>query len=329
MIKTTKKQQKELKNEKYELTKTKGEWLKNANTKPKTRSTQSRVPGELHSSFIKKISKMPRLSEKEEHDLGVEIRDFGNKESAKKLVLHNIKLAIKMAYQNRRSWTTLMDLVQEASYGMSIAAKKWNPEKGTRFGTYACYWIRAQLTKFLMTNSRLIHTASTRAGRKIYFSLPKIRRQLMAKNIEPTVELIAKEVKEDPREVERILIRLESKEASLSSYSDENSYTTLQDLIPGPEKNPEHQTAKAQTQEIIKKIIAGFEKTIKNQRDLIVWRDHLISHDPINLVELGKKYNVSKQRIGQLATRLKKSFKCHLIEKLSPDAKISWLFDED
>src|SRR2546430_2531716 len=83
-----------------------------------------------------------------------------------------------------------------ASAGMAVAAQRWDPDQGTRFGTYAVYWIRAQLTKFLMTHGRAIHTGNTRAGRKLYFQLPRVRRKLLAEGKEPSVENIAKEVQE-------------------------------------------------------------------------------------------------------------------------------------
>ena len=157
---------------------------------------------ELFQSFARQIAKVKRLSDEEEYALGQRVQKFNDKEAKKKLVMHNMRLALKMAHQYRREWTSLMDLVQEASAGMAIAAQKWDPDIGTRFGTYAAYWIRAQLTKFLMTNARLIHTGNTRAGRKLYYSLPQVRRKLLLAGQNPTVDAIAKEVGEDPKEVE-------------------------------------------------------------------------------------------------------------------------------
>src|SRR5688572_12760380 len=186
---------------------------------------------DLYQSFVRQATKIPRLSEEEERALGLKVQLMKDEAAAKKLVVHNMRLAIKMAHQYRRSWTSLMDLVQEASAGLAIAAKRWDPDMGTRFGTYAAYWIRAQLTKFLMTNSRLIHTGNTRAGRKVYHALPSIRRKLLAEGKTPTAELIAKEVHEDPEEVSIILRRLEGREASLSAPLDNDNESTLQDTL--------------------------------------------------------------------------------------------------
>ena len=58
-----------------------------------------------------------------------------------------------------------------------------------------------------------------------------------------------------------------------------------------------------------------------------IFQRHLITHDPVSLVELGKKYGGSKQRMGQLANRLKKQFRCYIIDQLGPHTKLSWLFE--
>jgi RNA polymerase sigma-32 factor len=66
------------------------------------------------------------------------------------------------------------------------AVKRWEPTLGPRFGTYAAYWIRAFVLRFLLTNSRLIHVGNTRAGRKLFFRLEKERQRLLAAGFEPT-----------------------------------------------------------------------------------------------------------------------------------------------
>lgn len=284
--------------------------------------------GDLYTSFVRHATNIPRLSEDEEHALGLKIKNNNDDKAAKKLVLHNLRLAIKMAHQYRRAWTNLMDLVQEAAAGMSIAAKRWDPEMETRFGTYAAYWIRAQLTKFLITNGRLIHTGNTRAGRKVYFSLPQIRRKLLAAGKEPTVDLIAAEVGEDPKEVALILSRLEGKETSLSTPLSENSAESLQDVLESPDANPETLNSKRQIKQLVHELVIQFEKSLTNERDLVVWQEHLMSPEPLSLVELGSRYGVSKQRMGQLATRLKRSFRRHVIDTLGPHSQLSWLFDK-
>lgn len=308
-----------------------GEWLK----EPETGADEPLIADEgkkaddLYKSFARKIAKIKRLSDEEEYELGKLIKKNNDKDAKKKLILHNMRLALKMAHSYRQSWTSLMDLVQEASTGMAIAAQKWDPDVGTKFGTYAAYWIRAQLTKFLMTNARLIHTGNTRAGRKVYFNLPQVRRQLLLAGKEPNVEAIAKEVGEDPEEVGLIIARLQAKETSLSTPLDGDNSSFLEETIANPIDDPESQASHNEIQRMLKDVIVRFEQSLKDERDLAIWREHLIANEPINLVELGKRYNVSKQRMGQLATRIKRSFRRFIIEQMGPQTHLSWLFRED
>ena len=285
---------------------------------------------DLYAAFVRHATSLERLTEEHERALGLKRRDHGDKEAAKKLVVHNLRLAIKMAHQYRRAWANLMDLVQEASTGMAIAAEKWDPDQGTRYGTYAAYWIRAQLTKFLMTHGRLIHTGNTRAGRKLFHQLPRIRRQLTAAGVEPNVANIAKEVGESEEEVARIVQRLDGREASLSTpIGDDGGGGTLGDMIQGNEISPEDGAAQMEMQRMMGGLIERFSETLEDERDIAIWTEHLLSQEPTSLVALGKRFGVSKQRMGQLATKLKRAFRRHIIDELGPEASIRWLFQNE
>lgn len=310
-----------------------GEWVKEPPPPPKKKKARAepddRRLRDAYQAFVREATRFDRLTEEQERALGLKVRDRQDKDAARKLVVHNLRLAIKMAHQYRRSWTNIMDLVQEAAAGMAIAAERWDPDQGTRFGTYAVYWIRAQLTKFLMTNGRVIHTGNTRAGRKLYFQLPRIRRQLLADGKEPTIDAIAEIVGEDRAEVEKIVSRLDGREASLSAPVGDDAGGTLSDLIADDGAFPEDRAANLEMQHMMEGLVERFQETIEDERDLAVWTEHLVNDNPTSLVDLGKRYGVSKQRMGQLATRLKRGFRRHVIDELGPHTELSWLFDRE
>ena len=307
-----------------------GEWRKDQQAPTDELAEARGEVGDLYRQFSHQASLIPRLSEEEEAALGKKVMATGDKDAAKKLVVHNLRLAIKMAHQYRRSWANLMDLVQEASAGLAIAAERWDPDKGTRFGTYAAYWIRAQLSKFLMTHGRVIHTGNTRAGRKLYFQLPKIRARLLAAGREASIANIAAEVGEDEAEVARVVARLDMRETSTSSPTRKgDDGATLGDGLEGSYADPESQAAKNEMAQVLQKVTASFGASIENERDRAIWFEHLLSSEPVSLVDLGKRYGVSKQRMGQLAVRLKRAFRRHIIDELGPDTQLSWLFAQD
>lgn len=304
-----------------------GEWQHKKSNAPPVQ--ESKDIADLYRNFVQKVVSYKRLTEEEEFAYGMKVKKYADADASSKLVVHNLRLVIKMAHQYRRVWTNIMDLIQEAAAGMSIAAGRWDPEVGTRFGTYAVYWIRAHLTKFLMTNGRLIHTGNSRAGRKLYYQLPKIRRRLLAAGKETSIANIAKEVGESEEEVQRVISRLDSKEASFSAPLSGNDGNTLGDMIEGNLLSPENVTSNNEAQDVMLHLVRGFKEKISDKRDLDIWTLHLVNHDPTSLVDLGKEYKVSKQRMGQLATRLKKRFRQHVIEELGPETQLSWLFDRD
>jgi RNA polymerase sigma-32 factor len=305
-----------------------GEWVKEQDISPD--AAEVVAEGDLYRTFVREATRYQRLADDEERVLGRKVRDHADKGAAKKLVVHNLRLAIKMAHQYRRSWTNVMDLVQEASAGLAIAAERWDPDQGTRFGTYAVYWIRAQLTKFLMTNGRLIHTANTRSGRKLYFQLPRIKRKLIAEGKETSVANIAREVGEDEIEVARVLTRLEGREASLDApLGDDGDGSTLADIIEGGAQTPEIEVNDNEMRVLMTRLVTRFGEKLEDERDRAIWHEHLVSPEPVSLVDLGKRFEVSKQRMGQLATRLKRSFRRFVIEELGPETKLSWLFSTD
>jgi hypothetical protein len=140
--------------------------------------------------FINEARRYPRLDEKQERELIQAARERGDVHAARTLVLHNLRLVVSIAYQYRRAWLNLLDLFQEGAVGLMEAVRRWDPDMGTRFGSYAAYWIRACILRFLMTNSRLVHVGNTRAGRKLFFRLEKERQKLLAEGIDPTPKLL-------------------------------------------------------------------------------------------------------------------------------------------
>jgi len=87
--------------------------------------------------FLAEARRFPRLSDEEERKLGKAVREQGDMNAARRLVVHNLRLVISIAYQYRRAWASILDLFQEGSVGLMEAVKRWEPSLGPRFGTYA------------------------------------------------------------------------------------------------------------------------------------------------------------------------------------------------
>jgi RNA polymerase sigma-32 factor len=220
--------------------------------------------------FLNEARRYPRLDEQQERALIEKVRERGDLAAARTLVVHNLRLVVAIAYQYRQAWLNVLDLFQEGSVGLMEAVRRWDPDMGTRFGSYAAYWIRAYVLRFLMTNARLIHVGNTRAGRKLFFRLEKERQRLLAAGFDPTPKLLAARLQVDEADLEEVSAHLASREVSIEPR-------------PG---------------------------------------------EPVALSVLGERYGVSKQRMGQIANKLKDRFRTRVINELGAEIQMAWQEDD-
>jgi RNA polymerase sigma-32 factor len=278
--------------------------------------------------FLSEARRFERLSEEQERALGRAVRERGDMNAARKLVVHNLRLVITIAYQYRRAWANILDLFQEGSVGLMEAVKRWEPSLGPRFGTYAAYWIRAYVLRFLMTNSRLIHVGNTRAGRKLFFRLEKERQKLLAAGFEPTPKLLAAKLDVDERELDEVRQHLESREVSIdprgTNDAGEEVYS-LSERIASAGDSPEVEAEHAEMADALRGFMQKFQGQLKDDRERAVWQEHLATDEPVALGELGARFGVSKQRMGQIADQLKKRFRAEIVAQFGPDVRTDWL----
>jgi RNA polymerase sigma-32 factor len=280
--------------------------------------------------FLSEARRYPRLSEAEERELGIAVRQRGDMDAARRLVVHNLRLVVAIAYQYRRAWTNILDLFQEGSLGLMEAVKRWEPTLGPRFGSYAAYWIRAFVLKFLLTNSRLIHVGNTRAGRKLFFRLEKERQKLLAAGFEVTPKLLAAKLDVDEKELDQVSQHLDSREVSFEprAGAPEDSYP-LSERIAAEQDTPEERAVEAEMVGAVARFVDGFRERLTDERERAVWIEHLAAEEPVSLGTLGERFGVTKQRMGQIADRLKKRFREEIVRELGEGIQTDWLRERD
>jgi len=289
-------------------------------------------PRDAVGRFLAEVRRYRRLTDEEERELGRAVRQRGDAEAAKRLVVHNLRLVVAIANKYRRAWANILDLFQEGSVGVMEAVKRWEPSLGPRFGTYAAYWIRAYVLKFLMTNSRLIHVGNTRAGRKLFFRLERERQKLMAAGFEPTPKLLAARLDVDESDLDEVGRHLDSREVSFDprvGANDVEEAYPLSERIPMAQHSPERRAATAEMSTTLHEAMAAFSATLTDERERTIWSEHLAAEDPIPLGEIGERFGVSKQRMGQIADKLKARFREQIVEQMGPDIRTDWLSEED
>jgi RNA polymerase sigma-32 factor len=281
--------------------------------------------------FMAEIRRYPRLSEEEERRLGRAVRERGDMDAARRLVVHNLRLVVAIANQYRRAWANILDLFQEGSVGLMEAVKRWEPSLGPRFGSYAAYWIRAYLLKFLMTNSRLIHVGNTRAGRKLFFRLERERAKLLASGFDPTPKLLAAKLDVKEQDLEEVGRHLDSREVSFDprSSGDPDEGYSLSERIPLQQASPEDRAASAEMADSLHQVMDEFAASLSEERERVVWREHLAAEEPVSLGEIGARFGVSKQRMGQIADKLKKQFRERVESRMGAGIRTDWLAEGD
>ena len=275
--------------------------------------------------FVEEARRHARLGEDEERQLGHAARDRGDLNAARRLVVHNLRLVVAIAYQYRQAWLNVLDLFQEGSVGLMEAVRRWDPEVGTRFGSYAAYWIRAYVLRFLMTNARLIHVGNTRAGRKLFFRLEKERQKLLSAGFDPTPKLLAAKLDVNEADLVEVSSHLASREVSFEPRPDDEG-VSLAERISRHEPSPEDQAARSELAKAVRGLMTDFENGLSDDRERAIWREHLATSaaEPVALAALGERFGVSKQRMGQIADKLKTLFREKVIRELGADIQMSW-----
>ena len=146
-------------------------------------------------------SRYPLLDPAEEHQLSLDWHLNQDRKAAERLVTANLRLVVKLAFQYHRQWSNVLDLIQEGNVGLVEALRRFDPYRGIRFSSYAQYWIRAMILRFLMDNFRMVRLGSTRNGRKLFFQLQKEKERLVKEGLKPSTKLLAERLEVPESEV--------------------------------------------------------------------------------------------------------------------------------
>jgi RNA polymerase sigma-32 factor len=119
--------------------------------------------GDLLAYYLAEVRRYPLMDPEEERKYAVAFQEHGDRQAAEKLVTANLRLVIKIAFQYHRQWANVLDLIQEGNVGLVEALRRYDPYREIRFSSYAQYWIRAMILRFLLDNFRLVRLGSTRA----------------------------------------------------------------------------------------------------------------------------------------------------------------------
>jgi len=290
---------------------------------PAVRAPRTPVPadragrgGDGLARYMAELAKHPPISREEEHDLAVRWRELGDVEAARRLVLSNLRLVVKIAMEYRRAWTNTLDLIQEGNLGLLQATHRFDPGAGVKLASYAAYWIRAYILKYILDNIRLVRLGKTRAERKLFFRLNKERRELERRGFDVEPKLLAERLDVGEGDVIDMQQRLSEGEVSLNApVRRDEPGTEIGDLVSGGPPSAEEQVGDAQMREVFLERVRDFAQGL-DARERRILDERILAEEPRTLQELGRDFGVTRERVRQLEARLVARLSEHLKQHL-------------
>jgi RNA polymerase sigma-32 factor len=269
------------------------------------------VPFDPLQRYLTEIRRFALLSREDEHELAVQYKEYGNVEAAYKLVTANLRLVVMIAREYQKAFKTLLDLIQEGNMGLMEAVKNFDPYRGVRFPSYAVWWIRAYMIRYIMNDWRMVKIGTTQAQRKLFFNLQKEKEKIEAEGLMPGPKLLAQRLNVKEDEVVEMEQRLASRDLSVDVPIGEEEEATMLNFLPDNKQTPEEEFADTQYRDLLRDKMEQFAKGLKD-KELMIYRERLLNEDPLTLREIGEKYGISRERVRQIEERVKKKLKSYL-----------------
>ncbi|WP_437278749.1 RNA polymerase factor sigma-32 [Sorangium sp. So ce375] len=268
-------------------------------------------------AYLREVQRHALLTPDEEKELTIKYTKTQDVATAARLVTANLRLVVKLAYEYRRAYKNIMDLIQEGNIGLMQAVKRYDPYRGVKLSSYAAWWIRAYILRFILNNWRLVKLGTTQAQRKLFFNLNKEKAKLSAMGIEPTAAEIAKRLSVEEKEVVDMDRRLASGEASLDAPVGDLEGRTIPrvELLVSSGASPDTAYEASEMGMLVHDRLSKFRETLKG-KDVIIFDKRMAAEDPLTLQELGNEFGISRERVRQLEARLQSKLRTYLQEEL-------------
>lgn len=280
------------------------------------------VPYDPLQRYLAEIRRYPLLTPEEEHELAVRYKEYKDIEAAYRLVTANLRLVVMIARSYQRAFRNLLDLIQEGNIGLMEAVRNFDPYRGIRFPSYAVWWVRAYIIRYIMNNWRMVKIGTTQAQRKLFFNLQREKERLEAEGFTPGPKLLAQHLGVKEEEVVEMEQRMAARDLSLDMPLDESEEEggTFLDFIADKGATAEEEVATAEYRRLIGEKMAEFAKTLKG-KEQVIFSKRLLAEEPLTLQEIGDQYGISRERVRQLENRLKKKLRDYLLRELKDAGK--------
>ena len=269
------------------------------------------VPVDPFRRYMAEVRRYPPLTREQEQELSRKYRETGDREALFRLVTGNLMLVVRVALSFRRAAKNLLDLVQEGNLGLLAAIERFDPDVGVRLPTYATWWIRAYIVKFLLDNVRLVRVGTTNARRKLLRNLRQEKARLEAQGIEVGPRLLAEHFGVSEEDVTQVEQALRSHDVSLDAPVGDDPDRTHGDAFAATGPSVEEEVARRELQQKVQTALAAFREGL-GERERAILDERLLSEDPVTLQTIGDRFGTTREAVRQAEVRLMARLKTHL-----------------
>jgi len=251
-------------------------------------------------AYLERVSRIPVLSREDERALAERFRSDGDLQAARELVLSHLRFVVHIARGYSGYGLPMGDLIQEGNVGLMKAVKRFDPALNVRLVSFAVHWIRAEIHEYVLRNWRLVKIATTKAQRKLFFNLRRLKKNLSWLSAEETLA-VARDLGVSPGEVTEMEKRLAARDLSFdpAPEADEEELYSPAAYLPAPDADPAEQVEDAESADDSSERLRGaLNRLDARSRDIVQRR--WMTEDKATLHELADKYGVSAERIRQI-----------------------------
>lgn len=262
------------------------------------------------SSYIAKVKAFPTLTREEEHELAVRWRDHQDAEAGEKLIRANMRYVTAIALTYRRYGLRLADLIAEGNVGLVTALRKFDPDKGTRFVTYAAYWIRAYILNYVIRSWSLVGPGSGPLRSKLFFQLRRERARIanLISEKEEAMGQLAEKLGTTVEKLTPMMQRLEARDISLDQQVYADSDQTKLDLLESPTLPQDELFERREREQLIGGRVREALQAL-DARERYIVEQRILADEELSLAEIGRRLGVSRERARQLEARAKKKLR--------------------
>jgi RNA polymerase sigma-32 factor len=271
--------------------------------------------GSTLSHYIARVQAIQPLSREDEYQLACRVRDRDDPEAARQLVEANLRYVVAIALSYRRYGVRLADLVSEGNVGLMIALKKFDPNRGTRFVTYAAHWIRAYVLDHVIRAWSIVGVGAGPLRSKVFFRLRREKAKILASTSDAVEanERLAEKFGTTPEKITMLAHRLEARDVSLDAKVFDDGAATVLDTLPsGNVSQEEAYLGRERSSAIHECVREAVEKLDPRERFIVEVRMMADGQDELSLAEIGRRLGVSRERARQLEARAKQKIRRHL-----------------